>query len=143
MDEYEILWIFINIIFNKNIYNLWKLMIHQLNSHWIIHIEVVLTEINNIDTTVNLYIINRIGVLWSSLLPLACKCMGYQVVILYRSLNIICLDLIGNQRSSTTQCWPRPACIITRATISNWVRPVANTSVSVRFRSQILAIPIS
>ena len=50
---------------------------------------------------------------------------------------------LGNPRSNTTLCWPKPESIITLATTSNWVLLVVNISVSAPFPSQTLEIPIS
>ena len=50
---------------------------------------------------------------------------------------------LGNPRSNTTLCWPKPESIITLATTSNWVLLVVNISVSAPFPSQTPEIPIS
>lgn len=64
MDEFGE---FINIIFNLSSF----LRINELSIKWIVHIKITLIEFKtDVNKTVNLYILNRIGVLWSSLLPL-------------------------------------------------------------------------
>ena len=50
---------------------------------------------------------------------------------------------LGNPRSNTTLCWPKPESIITLATTSNWVPLVVNISVCAPFPSQTPEIPIS
>ena len=50
---------------------------------------------------------------------------------------------LGNPRSNTTPCWPKPESIITLATTSNWVPLVVNISVCAHFPSQTPEIPIS
>ena len=50
---------------------------------------------------------------------------------------------LGNPRSNTTLCWPKPESIITLATTSNWVLLVVNISVCAPFPSQTPEIPIS